>query len=59
MDTANFLLDSTQSQKVLIQLMTHNDFTRIDSNQLMTQWCYSFPVPYDIFGAFNFTVDFG
>ena len=37
--------------------MTQETFQNLDSNQLMTQWCYSFPVSFDLFWAFNFTVD--
>ena len=40
------------------QLTTQKVFQNIDSNQLMTQWCISLPVSYDLFWAFNFTVDF-
>ena len=32
-----FSFDSTQPQKVLIRLMTHNGFTRLDSNPLTIQ----------------------
>ena len=35
--TQFFLFDSTQSQKVLIRLTTHNSLTKMDSNQLATQ----------------------
>ena len=36
------------------QLMTQKkNFQNLELNQLMTQWCYSFPVSYDLFWAFN------
>ena len=31
------------------QLMTQKTFQNLDSNQLVTLWCYSFPVSYDLF----------
>ena len=39
------------------QLTTQKTFQNLDSNQLVTQWCNSFPVSFDLFGAFNLNVN--
>ena len=61
MDVWNLIQIDLQLKKLpefwLKSVLDWKRFQNLDSNQLMTQWCYSFPVSFDLFGAFNFIVD--
>ena len=51
-------LTTQKGSRILIQINSRLIFFQnLDSNQLMAQWCYSFPVPCDLFWSFNWTID--